>query len=42
MHQLQTVSKQQQLQEDTSSLSMTRKSLVELQQTKSRQKVLDQ
>jgi hypothetical protein len=37
MHQLQTVSEQQ-LQEDTSSLSMTRKSLVELQQTKLRPK----
>jgi len=37
MHQLQTVSKQQ-LQEDTSSLSMARKSLVELQQTKLRPK----
>ncbi|CAF3751906.1 unnamed protein product [Rotaria sordida] len=37
MHQLQTVSEQQ-LQEDTSSLSITRKSLVELQQIKPRPK----
>ncbi|CAF2855412.1 unnamed protein product [Rotaria sp. Silwood2] len=39
IHQFQTVSKQQQqLEEDTSSLSTTRKSLVEIQQTKPRPK----
>ncbi|CAF0952826.1 unnamed protein product [Rotaria sordida] len=41
IHQFQTVSKQQQqLEEDTSSLSTTRKSLVEIQQTKPRPKNL--
>ena len=38
MHQLQTVSKQQQSYDDASSLSIPRKSVVELQQTKQRPK----